>query len=340
MEKPLRKTYKILNDSGQSQLVAAVVLTTVMLTLGLFTLEYAQLTSGKEVLNAKRSEMRAALDLGVKFAAQLFHGDAGCDPVILDQKIDRLQSNSTIGSLGTAPGARQINIDVTDTSQFVLTFGSIAGGGIRSPPDAIPLTVASLPGNSVDTAVDISTTSNGMRMTQTVVLLNTCNYPCIPDAGEPPGTCNWQPPGTVTQRDAIAFHDISGTQLANFPSCNGNRRIGDITNTFTYSGSPPCTDDPLTPLNECCDDVGNDGIDDRIDLADLMILKNYLQNGTNTGSCPTILEGTGATNSSCADLNRDGVVNDPDLTIMEKLLRGYISCIPTQGNTTICYNVI
>jgi hypothetical protein len=65
-------------------------------------------------------------------------------------------------------------------------------------------------------------------------------------------------------------------------------------------------------------------------VADLLILRNYLRTAETAGSCGALLAGTRDC-SSCADLNQDGQVNDIDLGVMEKALKGYLYWVPTRA---------
>ena len=70
------------NDLGQTQILGVMVLTTVMLTGGLFALEYASRSQVAVIGQTRGVEMRMALEAGARHIQQLWRSSAGCDRVV------------------------------------------------------------------------------------------------------------------------------------------------------------------------------------------------------------------------------------------------------------------
>ncbi|MGZ3696836.1 MAG: dockerin type I domain-containing protein [Bdellovibrionota bacterium] len=306
-------------EAGQAQLLTAFALGVVMLSAALYSLDYANHTNISSLKSARRTEMKAALDAGIKQLSFLYHSESACDPVTLDLKLNRLQTDGTILSNNppVTPGnftRRQMNVTVSHHA-YTVSFGAVTRlpwqGNLAAPNNVDPTITSAAgvlsynAGTSQDAVVEVWTQFGQTRVLQNAVLINNCNYPCSQALGVDP--C------LVPGDQALAYHRV--IQPANFPGpanpvpnpaswnqqCFGGALMGDVSNPA----------------------------DGTVDLSDLLILKNYLRSGDWTGSSRKIFVGTGAPNYGCADLNGDGLVNEIDLNIMEKMLRGYLYWIPT-----------
>lgn len=308
-----------LSIKGQSQLIGAVAMAAIMLTLALYSLQFAERTSKTGIQTTQRTEMRSALESAIRFASHVYHSESGCDPVLLEQRLDNLLYDGSIGVVAptgqvgpTGQTTRTLRIAVNDTQTYFVTFDPVQS---ISTPTPAPSTI----GTSMDSTVTVwtehyaSSTVGGQtqqKVSQSATLLNNCTYPCTnPIDATEQGVCLT----SATPLDNAAAYQTRDVSAASGTGvCFGSRKRGDLNNNSADCTSPGTTGDNQVGVN------------------DLRILREYLRSGVIQRSCAAILEGTGDPRTSCADLNRDGLVNEQDLNIMEKFLRGYLPEIPTQ----------
>ena len=168
-------------------------------------------------------------------------------------------------------------------------------------------------------------TEFGTRLVQRAALLNTCTHPCSVSPNENNralGVCD------STMENTHAYHRIvDPASFGNLPECiTGQRRVGNIDTNYCNDGD----------------------MEDDIDPIDITVLRNYILSGSQQGSCALYLHGnipgqfsipcvdsTGSTcndgaaaNIPCGDLNSDQSIDEVDLSILEKILRGYLNGVP------------
>ncbi len=331
-----------MNQKGQAQILAATVIGFFMLAGILASLEMAsQYTRNRNKVN-RRTQMREAIDIAAKQIAYTYQGQAACDPVLLNQSLNSLSAvlppPPAAGGL-TYNRSKAIQVAGTD---YIVHFGRLKKLNKDPPAPDLFEVVHGQPtlvladaavGESQDVAVEMWTTFANRRaaavaggavnssldkVQQYVILLNTCNNPCRQDQTE--SGCNRQ----TTNLSAVYYQMPSNASL--------------IPAAIT------------APSTRFCQGVAsqrgnlNTGAGLFIDIFDLTILKTYLRSGGVLESSQAIIEGLpigglpgpgavfGDGNvifpQACADLNRDGRINETDLNIMEKYLRGYINWLP------------
>src|SRR5688500_5403794 len=89
-------------ESGQGQILGAMAIGTTLLSAALFALQHSQQTAKLQIKGSDRGEMRLALDSAVRHAAQIFRNDAGCDPIILNERLARIELDGSIRPLPVA----------------------------------------------------------------------------------------------------------------------------------------------------------------------------------------------------------------------------------------------
>jgi hypothetical protein len=306
----------------------------VMLSAALFSLQYAGQTQIGSMSSSRRTELRTVLDEAVKMASYLYHVESACDPESLDGKLARIKPDGTLNPafpVVAAPAANQ-----TYTNRYVqfgvnsnvynVSFGPVTRikwrGNLAAPNNVDP-TVTGITynqGTSQDAAIQVWTTFGTQRVTQVAALINNCTYPC--SAG-PPGfvsdqcTRAWDPEIAFHRIDTPAAFPTGVNQLAGVQTCVGGLG-GRVRGQVKLAAGAACT--PAPPFGNC---VGGAcaAAPNTVTIDDVVTLKNYLRSGDWAGSCSNIL-------TACGDLNNDGVVDEMDLNILEKVLRGYLYWIP------------
>lgn len=292
----------ILNSKGQTHILVAAVMSFIILGAGLRTFQVVENSNLFQFESTRRTGMRIALDLAIQKAYQLYQS-SGCDVVLLNRKLDRIQVN---GSLGTTTGNRYIDLTSNNVT-YSVSFGPVVRYAWNTPANQPAAVTNYSPGFSQDALIEVWTSNGRQRMIQRAALINNCNYPCS-YVGADASSCQ------SALDAAVSYHRLQN--LASFPTadhsiglCFGGRRMGDL----NLSGSATCS----------APGIG----DSQVDVTDLELLRNYLRTGESTGTCLSILQGNSLT-AGCADLNGDQLVNEIDLGLLEKLLRGYINTIP------------
>lgn len=305
------------SESGQAQILATLSFGIVMVAAAILSLRHAQQTRGSQVQSGIRSEIRTALDEAIKRAAYIYRAEAGCDPVSLDLKLSRIRPD---GSMGDAASLRRVELTV-NSRRYPVAFGPVArlpwtGDGSPAADPSVSAAAGVLSyvrGQSQDALIEVWTSFGNQRVTQMAALINDCTLPC--------GETN---PNSATNSDycpkrmdrAIAYHTQgeAGSFSGSLPPqlCYGGRMLGDL----KYAGA------------DALDGCPNPTPNSRVSIQDVILLRNYLRSGDAAGSCHPVLVGDAASRG-CADLNSDGLVNESDLHILEKFMRGYLYWIPT-----------
>ncbi|HTL12508.1 MAG TPA: dockerin type I domain-containing protein [Bdellovibrionota bacterium] len=331
-----------LDRSGQSQILMALSVGITMLTAALYALDYAQQSSRLTIRGGMRSEMRKATDAVVAHLSQIYHNDAACDPIQLNERLARLKFDGSVAQQPTYPAAPKFPPDGTaDYTAFnrymdvslnnVLYRVSVGPVSQVSRKDGQNFINSDTPGNQMDAMVEVWTSRGTIKVLQRAVFINNCSYPCaILDPATGAGVTGFCPPRAAGSGpdydDWVAYHSILNAPEWPVPSpaaqdqlktCRGNRRVGSV-DTLDCAKS------------------------DVINVADLWVLRNYIRNGLPAGTCtdlmlpigtsgvacPCASGGASATVGSCGDLNGDGHVDEVDLNILEKILRGYLNTSP------------
>ncbi|MBN22298.1 MAG: hypothetical protein CL678_13535 [Bdellovibrionaceae bacterium] len=297
------------NNKGQSQILMAAAFGIIMLSGAVYTLQRSEEKSATQTKIARISEMRAALDGAVQFAQQIYQNESGCDPAILQNRLNRLNTDGTFALVTQATTRRQLDMDI-NRNRYRVSFGPVinieySAGANPSGPNS------DTPGMSQDVELEVWTTDciagngncvnsrNRQRVVQRAVLLNNCTHPCvntlnINDIG---GLGNIQASGIcVTATDPnISYHEFVPGEINGFlASCPTNPGIR----------------------------MGDANGDDNLNVLDLELLRNYLRNQDSSQFFATL------DISACMDMNQDQIVNEIDLALLEKLLRGYIYRLP------------
>lgn len=291
----------VLNEKGAAQLLTALAFGVTLVTGALYSLQYSNMLQVAKIRQTRKSELRTAVWEALDHARTIYQREANCDPNIFHHLLWRMNVD---GSIGTATGRRVLNVNV-GRNVYPVSFGVVqpitVAGALNTDP-----TVRINPPQ--DVVVEAWATTVQTKTVQRAVFLNNCTYPCAAiigatTASEFIGLCN------AAEDPEFAFHTI--TNPAAFGAAagcgtGGAFRFGDISATA------------------CGPDTPNGSID----VADIVILKNYLRSGDISGSCTTLMIGDGAGTPGCADLNQDSMVDETDLSILEKVLRGYLWSLP------------
>jgi hypothetical protein len=288
----------IRNEKGQSQILMAAGIGIAMTTGAMYLLQYVQQTQRSQLRSNFRSEMRSALDTALKQAAVWYRDEASCDPEIFHQKLYYSAAGRT-GLQSTRPASgvtRRGMTVVVNGRPYWVQFGRVARVG--GHPE------------STEVTLDAWTTHLGMRVDQKAVFLDVCSWPCAYTDGETGGPCLATDPLRKDQ-----FHQVTAPQ--SFPK----DATGNVDPTsWDSQGSHQCS-----APNRLGFLTGSG----KIDVSSLLVLRNYLRSGDLTSAVPLSPPSSSFDPRSCADFDGDGLVNEVDLAILEKYLRGYIYSLPT-----------
>jgi hypothetical protein len=317
---PIRFFSLIKDEKGASQLLAVMTMGSVMLTIAFGILEKVRLISANQVRRSKISEMRTALDSAVKIASQIYHAEAGCDPMVLNDKLSQIATSgsllnltSNLGVVDTTnpcdqlagpPTCRQIDIRV-NSDVFRVGFGAVVSPPFRGGSPLLPGSAGLRPGAergySHDVQIEVFTSDGVNRIVQNATLINTCTILCsYTGASQSQGIClnRWDASHSLHRVPFAAVDGLfAGTQLPRV-------QVGAETHFFgSLKGGAF-----FVPTAQTAE------------VQDLIYLKNYLRSGeTDGGFVP-----------AAADMNLDGKVDELDLGLLEKFLRGYLSALPTR----------
>lgn len=134
---------------------------------------------------------------------------------------------------------------------------------------------------------------------------------------------------------AIAYHQL---QAASFPTGGGGNPVPGAAWNKTCFDPLGSNARYLGDLNAPPGYALPDGI---INTTDLFLLKNYVRSGDPSGATPSpipvgppmpfngVTHVGQAGSRPCADFNGDSLVNETDLHLLEKYLRGYLFWLPT-----------
>jgi hypothetical protein len=291
-------------QSGQSLILAVFGIAIASTTLALFILKLSGSTYETSIEHRRSIDVIYVLNAVARSLQYIYYYEANCDPYLFNNKINLFRNR-----IFNAPFAGR-SLDMTYAArQFVISIGEM------NPP---PPTIQSVPppagvaagGGAVPTYYtaglgafgpqDVSVTywvtpfgqslgsQGGVRYEQTVTLINTCT------AGVGAG--------------------IPGPQF------------GSITNIALYQGAQPAGTDPAAAYIQGgnpwaggpCGGSPRGGINNtsKVTAQDRNIFQNYLKNGDTSGVGIPL---------ACMDMQNDGVINEIDMCIIEKALKGYIN---------------
>lgn len=339
------------SESGAAQIMGILVLSTAMLAVAAAVLQYAQQTTIAQIRQGKYSEARAALSAAIQHAGRIYRNEAVCDPGILNDKISQMRTNGTLlplnsegtnpetlqwvlsGQAPTNPGdaplvcapplgspsdqcsrtcgpptCRRFDISVNG-EVFQVSFGPIVSlpfeGDIGVPAGTRP---DAQRGYSHDAEITVWTSVMGRRIVQRAVLVNNCTLPCATALGAAAGICQPFNAGNPLSWDSgHAYHTI-----------NSSTRSSDVKSPVSASGN-----------------FGVFSTAPRVGPVDLVLFRNYLRSGERDGLIPASAgPGNPDPFAEIADLDLDGRVDERDLGIMEKFLRGYLYSVPTRCSYT------
>ena len=348
-----------LGRKGQAQILTVIIMGNVMLAMILGVMEFSNRVKIQTIKESKVTEMRKALDASHRMLLQIYR-EGVCDPVALNNKINLLD---TSGQLSSTIGQRQVNFTINGKT-YLVSIGPVTRiGWVKYSDPSFPAAGYEQGedriGVSQDAAVEVWTYFGGTRVTQRASLINDCTYPCAYEYG---GILNSKMGMCAMATDPIiGYHmlDPTNNPLYAIEAVSGpgsgtttNPAVGSYPQTYkvddhlaiekrgkfwpgnfsatlaTYTGGvstcPTSENDepkqvtgvPPTPTNLQASFTGNP----RIDVRDLAVFRDYLRSGNMDATCIERMADN--------DLNQDGIVNENDLVMLEKFLRGYVYQIP------------
>lgn len=293
------------NEKGQSQILLVTTLSIAMITAALFSLQRVERINITKTKSGHKAEMRAALKAAVNFASNLYRTEAACDPVTLNQRLSFLEPDGTIRGSG-APTSRLMNFPVSGRN-YQVSFGPLVNLEWRASVDPSALDYRS--GISQDASLEVWTTWGDTRVSLTAVLVNDCTTPCS-SVYVSSATGNRRSPCEEASDPTVAFHRV--TSPATFPDATGVGDCGGL-----RFGDLACAE-------------GLSTTDGAITLDDWLVLRNHIRTGSNLGAADATGVLCNPSFSQCADLNQDGLVNEIDLGVMTRFMRGYIYRLPVR----------
>lgn len=312
------------SETGQGQLLAVMTMSAILMMAGLFALDRARNTSTHVARSVRRTELLQALAVGTHWLQKNYQTESVCDPVRLDLALDQMCDDGSrcLGTDVSSMGRRQLAVP-SSGQRLLVSFGRVTPvsrgpaltsslSGYKGDPALLedpfsdsayrplPAGDATLPpaqpmwSPSRDTRVELWVRGGGLRVNQQVLLLNVCTHPMLVRSDSP-----YSP--SYLPRPSLAYRAIGMAELFG-GTCRG------IATAF-----------------------GNLNGDEVIDGIDLEILQVYLR----TGKIPANASNPGGVGirsednfALAADVSCDGIVDELDLTVLEKLLRGYLWNLP------------
>lgn len=293
----IAKRHRHNNQSGQAMMIMVATMTLFATGIAMFGLEYTRVARKESVEFKRTTDVISTLNATARYLQQIYYSEANCDPYVFNIRLNSMSNRAY-----QSPFRQQ---HLVDSGAGTQSFG-VSIGRMNPMPPSIQ-TYAPPVGNGAGAIVppyqadgygpqDVTVTfwvtpygqlgEHGVtKYEQTVTLLNTCSPTANTTVNAGPGF------GNIT--NATTFSNSVQTQVAgSFAAtgyCAGNRPRGTL-------------DVSTGTLNS----------DDRI------LMMNYVRSGVTTGGT------SGTVDTTCADLNRDGLFNEIDLNIMDKTLKGYM----------------
>ena len=327
----------IRDNSGQSQIMAAMIAAVVLLATGYFSLQASRQAAERQTENLRLGEMRFVLDEAAKKITTLYHQSANCDAVTLNEIISLIKTDGSVAASGSAREKRQINYTINDSS-YTVSIGKVLYVNAAGTESTLTLNGVGddlSTWRSRDAFVELWTSGYQTRMSQQVALINTCTYPA-----------------STTQRRATPSTAQNAT-YSEYANQQPAQDTGLLSDFFSYNFMTPENFPPVDPPNAsgvCAPDGSarsygdvnfpnynpptstDTNPDGRVEIRDVLALREYLRAGNysfdSTQSPFVGHDLDGATSPACGDLNKDTLVTEADLNILEKYLRGYLYNIP------------
>jgi len=319
-------------DLGQTQLLGVMLLSTALLTIGIFSLDRANRGQVQSIKQSRVQESRAALETAALRAKTIFQSEAACDPVLLQSKINFLQPDGTIQE-GT-PSQRVLHVEINGRN-YPVRFGSITTIpwiSAETDPSIDPITRSPiLRGTPQDAELEIWTTSSNpkpFKATLKVALINTCFMRCekkLPEDGQAQSgeVCSDSSNPSIHMHPRVP--NLDPIPHAGLPAFTSPRAA-------VWKLRTPCVDTSGPTGSRYLGDLPLSSTLDNgtaiIQALELSALKQAIQTGNfNWLATPNSLTPS-VDFPSCGDLNLDGQVNSIDIHLFEKWLRGYIYRVP------------
>jgi hypothetical protein len=297
----------IKRQRGQGLLVMVMVLTVISTGVAMYALEQTRMSQRNAIDFKRTSDVLSILHASAQYLQNIYQNEANCDPYAFNMRINSMNNRVYNAALRQQPlinptdaSAGNYRISITTISpqpplsqNLIQPIGSNAAGATPTPyvtlgygPQDLTVTYTVVPFASTRGAL------GNTKYRQSVTLINTCSR-------------------------------ISETSLGPLPSIV----LGSVVDPPNYNGTfAAAVQDTSTTgfvANGICGTVPRGGIDTNkpvLDVQDLQVYSNYVRSGVTVG----VLGAPGPLDISCADTNRDGILNELDVGIVEKTLKGYL----------------
>jgi len=310
-------------NHGQGLILMLLAISLISSSIALFMMDQSQSLYKESVELRRVSGVISAFTLAAKHLRYVYETQANCDPYIFNNYLYEEHAVDTDGIIGKwrvvrIPSPfRALNVNyITGTfqlNQIDISIGQVrtvdqGAGTVGYPPMAknqAPMPVGSAAAGALtrkfydtigannaafgpaDIVVSMSAKPDGaqVRYDQDIILINTCTNPAV-----------------VANANPIANVPILGI-ITNIASYRAEATSSDPAGSFSTAGQ-----------NVCLGDVNGDST---VGPGDVLLLRNYLRSAE-------ISTGTSLTNIDCTDMNNDGLIDEIDLNILQKSLKGYL----------------
>ena len=344
-----------LNHAGQTQILGVLLLTTTMLTGGLFVLEFASRNQIRQIGQSRGVEMRMAIESAIRHAQQLWRAQAGCDRVVFNNLLNRLRPDGTI-SAEPSPTCtdcrRQLEVTINDRIYRValgpIDVGLVLAGNapwestLDTTEQPYPVGGPANPGIAQDVMLEAWTQSGGTsagiagrRLLQRVALVNSCAPTCrqvtnvVTGAVEDPDTSSDE---LICKKRHVAIDYGAIESPASYPGSTIPAIPITPAATASYGGnSRECATNPgagAAGLDRYRGDA-HSNVEGAIDVLDLRTLAGFIRQYDTTSNVVAPLDSDNlVSRQNCGDLDGDQRVTERDLGLLEKFLRGYLQWLP------------
>lgn len=293
-------------EEGQGLLLMVMTMTLVATMIGMYSLQRARMTQKDTVQFKRASNVINTMNGVAQYLHHIYYNEANCDPYLMNVRLSQMSNRIYRSNLRmNAPLA----VDSGAAPALNVSFGAM----IPPPPTAAQMPA---PLGSSTGAVPKSYSQKGLGPQDVSITYSVVPYGTMGDTG-----------ATRYEQTVTLINTCSPRTTANYDTADISSTIpgfGDITSASQFAAALAAEVPNTTTSNMVCTGgTGNPGVrgsidsNDTLSLDDREVFMNYVRSGDNAG----VINGTA---TGCADTNGDGMLNEVDLNVLDKTMKGYL----------------
>lgn len=292
-----RVNNKYPKERGQGLLLMVMAMTLIATGIGLYSLQQAQHAQRESVEFKRSSNVIASLNGVAQYLQQIYYNEANCDPYLFNQRLNQLTNRVYQSRLRS----QSLAVDSGSSPSYN------SGIGAMRPQPPSPSTLQPPLGTNSTTGI------------------LPAPYGVVGFGPQDLSITYWVVPyGTMGERGATRYEQTvtlintcSPYAPADYTATPPRPAFNSITDPVAYAAAV-LAEIPNTPTaNVRCGTRARGSIDSNdatITLSDREIFMNYVRSGDTAN----------VTTDGCADMNSDGILNEVDLNILDKTMKGYL----------------